>query len=87
MNRLQEQGTAVYLVSGGFRRVIQRAAEQLDIPDENIFANRLQFDDEGTVWFFIFSFCFFLSSVLICDLTLLMAKYWKILFRHLLIPA
>lgn len=47
VNRLQEQGTAVYLVSGGFRRVIQRAAEQLDIPDENIFANRLQFDDEG----------------------------------------
>lgn len=42
MKRLQERGTAVYLVSGGFRRVIQGAAEQLNIPDENVFANRLQ---------------------------------------------
>lgn len=47
VKRLQERGTAVYLVSGGFRRVIQGAAEQLNIPDENVFANRLQFDDEG----------------------------------------
>ena len=26
----------------------KRAAEQLEIPAENIFANRLLFDDEGT---------------------------------------
>lgn len=44
---LHEQGVAVYLVSGGFQRIIQRAAEQLNIPSENIFANRLLFDDEG----------------------------------------
>ena len=48
MKTLHERGTPVYLVSGGFKRIIQRAAEQLDIPSENIFANRLLFDDEGT---------------------------------------
>lgn len=44
---LHKQGTDVYLISGGFKRIIQHAAEQLDIPAENIFANRLLFDDEG----------------------------------------
>lgn len=48
VKRLHEQGTAVYLISGGFKRIIERAAEQLNIPNENIFANRLLFDDEGT---------------------------------------
>ncbi|XP_078362175.1 phosphoserine phosphatase-like [Oculina patagonica] len=47
VKKLHERGTAVYLVSGGFKSIIQRAAEQLDIPNENIFANRLLFDDEG----------------------------------------
>lgn len=47
VKKLQERGTPVYLVSGGFKRIIQRAAEQLNIPNENIFANRLLFDDEG----------------------------------------
>ena len=45
---LHKQGTDVYLVSGGFKRIIQHPAEQLQIPAENIFANRLLFDDEGT---------------------------------------
>lgn len=45
---LHEQGTHVYLISGGFKRIIQHAAERLEIPAENIFANRLLFDDEGT---------------------------------------
>ena len=45
---LHKQGTDVYLISGGFKRIIQHAAEQLQIPAENIFANRLLFDDEGT---------------------------------------
>jgi len=48
VKRLHEKGTAVYLISGGFKRIIERAAEQLNIPNENIFANRLLFDDEGT---------------------------------------
>ena len=48
MKKLHEKGTAVYLISGGFKRIIERAAELLNIPNENIFANRLLFDDEGT---------------------------------------
>ena len=45
---LHKQGTDVYLISGGFKRIIQHAAEQLEIPAETIFANRLLFHDEGT---------------------------------------
>ncbi|CAH3013746.1 unnamed protein product [Porites evermanni] len=44
---LHDRGTAVYLVSGGFKRIIQRAAKELDICNENIFANTLLFDNEG----------------------------------------
>ena len=44
---LHKQGTDVYLISG-VKRIIQHAAKQLQIPAENIFANRLLFDDEGT---------------------------------------
>ena len=47
MKTLHDQGTQVYLVSGGFRRIIQRAAKELNIPSANIFANRLLFDEEG----------------------------------------
>ncbi|XP_068677952.1 phosphoserine phosphatase-like [Montipora foliosa] len=47
VHALHERGTPVYLISGGFKRIIQPAAEQLDIPSDNIFANRLLFDDEG----------------------------------------
>jgi len=47
VKKLHEKGTAVYLISGGFKRIIERAAEELNIPNENVFANRLLFDDEG----------------------------------------
>ena len=51
---LHDRGTAVYLVSGGFKSIIEGAAEQLNIPNENIFANRLLFDDEGNLKFHLF---------------------------------
>ena len=47
MKTLHDRGTAVYLVSGGFKRIIQGAAKELDICNENIFANTLLFDNEG----------------------------------------
>lgn len=47
MKTLHDRGTAVYLVSGGFKRIIQRVARELDICNENIFANTLLFDNEG----------------------------------------
>ena len=42
---LQSRETAVYLISGGFRRLIEPAAQHLNIPVENIFANRLLFEN------------------------------------------
>ena len=44
---LQSRNTAVYLISGGFRRLIEPAAQHLNIPLENIFANRLLFENGG----------------------------------------
>ncbi len=45
---LQACGTAVYLVSGGFYSVIKPIAQDLGIPAENIFANRIKFFYDGT---------------------------------------
>eukprot|EP00903_Cladosiphon_okamuranus_P013185 g12297.t1 len=44
---LHNRGVVVYLVSGGFRQMIEPVADQLSIPRRNIFANRLVFDDDG----------------------------------------
>lgn len=44
---LQERGVAIYLVSGGFRSLIEPVAEKLDIPLTNIYANRLKFYFNG----------------------------------------
>ncbi|XP_002972198.2 phosphoserine phosphatase, chloroplastic [Selaginella moellendorffii] len=47
VEKVHSRGTQVYLVSGGFRQMIEPAAVLLGIPKENIFANRLVFDDAG----------------------------------------
>lgn len=47
MTKLKEKGTDVYLVSGGFRQMIEPVASKLGIPFENIFANNLLFGDSG----------------------------------------
>eukprot|EP00270_Netrium_digitus_P006030 TRINITY_DN1816_c0_g1_i2.p1 TRINITY_DN1816_c0_g1~~TRINITY_DN1816_c0_g1_i2.p1 ORF type:complete len:296 (+),score=62.15 TRINITY_DN1816_c0_g1_i2:33-890(+) len=39
---------AVYLVSGGFRQMINPVAEILNVPPENVFANKLLFARDGT---------------------------------------
>ncbi|XP_045516569.1 phosphoserine phosphatase isoform X1 [Pieris brassicae] len=44
---LQERGVAVYLVSGGFRSLIDPVADLLSIPRSNIYANRLKFYFNG----------------------------------------
>ncbi|XP_011859502.1 PREDICTED: phosphoserine phosphatase isoform X2 [Vollenhovia emeryi] len=43
VSALQARGKQVFLVSGGFRCLITPIAEQLNIPPENIYANRLKF--------------------------------------------
>uniref|UniRef100_A0A7N0ZRF2 phosphoserine phosphatase n=1 Tax=Kalanchoe fedtschenkoi TaxID=63787 RepID=A0A7N0ZRF2_KALFE len=44
---LKENGNDVYLISGGFRQMINPVASILGIPRENIFANNLLFGDYG----------------------------------------
>ncbi|KAG1665202.1 hypothetical protein FOA52_002603 [Chlamydomonas sp. UWO 241] len=45
---LKVRGITVYLLSGGFREILLPIAAYLDIPPENVFANRMlwQWDDE-----------------------------------------
>jgi len=44
---LHKLGKKVYLVSGGFHRMILPAANILNIPEDNIYANKLIFDADG----------------------------------------
>ena len=44
VRKLQELNKHVYLVSGGFRIMIEPVAERLGIPSSNIFANTITFD-------------------------------------------
>lgn len=44
---LHSRDVAVYLVSGGFRLIINPIAEQLNIERKNVFANSIKFDSNG----------------------------------------
>jgi phosphoserine phosphatase len=44
---LQERSIHVYLVSGGFRQMIEPVAARLDIPVDRIYANRILFDESN----------------------------------------
>lgn len=44
---LLARGTAVYLVSGGFRRMINPLAVALGLSVDNVYANRILHDEEG----------------------------------------
>lgn len=44
---LFQRGVEVYLVSGGFRVVIEPIADYLAIPRDHIYANRLFFSEDG----------------------------------------
>lgn len=46
--RLQGRGTAVYLVSGGFRQMIAPVAELLGVPAGNVYANEILFAADGS---------------------------------------
>ena len=47
MSLLRTRGTAIYLVSGGFQQLIKPVAQEIGISMENVYANRLLFDEEG----------------------------------------
>eukprot|EP01138_Halocafeteria_seosinensis_P016496 gb/GECG01016827.1/.p1 GENE.gb/GECG01016827.1/~~gb/GECG01016827.1/.p1 ORF type:complete len:202 (+),score=32.22 gb/GECG01016827.1/:1-606(+) len=42
---LQKRGTKIYLVSGGFREMILPYARRLNIPEENVYANVIIFNE------------------------------------------
>ena len=44
---LQNRSIPIYLITGGFLSYVQKVAEALNIPKENIFANRLTFFHNG----------------------------------------
>jgi phosphoserine phosphatase len=44
---LHYRNVDVYLVSGGFDTLIQPVAKELNIPQKNIYANRLKFFYDG----------------------------------------
>ncbi|KAI0215133.1 Phosphoserine phosphatase [Lamellibrachia satsuma] len=44
---LRKKGVAVYLITGGFQSIVESVAKLLDIPTENIFANKLKFFYNG----------------------------------------
>lgn len=47
VGRLHALKKQVFLVSGGFKVMIEPIAEDLGIPKENVFANTIFFDDRG----------------------------------------
>lgn len=48
INKLHSKGVAVYLVSGGFRQMINPIARVLSIPNHRIYANNLLFNSDGS---------------------------------------
>lgn len=48
VRKLHENSISVYLVSGGFRELIGPVAAELNIPVQNVYANRLKFYFNGT---------------------------------------
>ncbi|KAB1263368.1 Phosphoserine phosphatase, partial [Camelus dromedarius] len=47
VSRLQERNVQVFLISGGFRSIVEHVAAKLNIPSTNVFANRLKFYFNG----------------------------------------
>lgn len=47
VNALKDAGKQVYLVSGGFRQMINPVADLLGVPHDHIYANNILFDSEG----------------------------------------
>lgn len=61
VTRLREANKTVYLITGGFDCLIEPVANELGIPLDHMFANKLHFHFNGTYyWEFLdFRFAFF----------------------------
>ena len=47
VQQLRSRGTAVYLISGGFKQLLEPVVEHLGILNTHVYANRLLFRDNG----------------------------------------
>lgn len=47
MDRLHQRNIKVFLISGGFRCIVEHVASQLNIPLHHVYANRLKFYFNG----------------------------------------
>jgi len=47
VDRLHKRNVKVFLISGGFRCIVEHVAAQLDIPLDHVYANRLKFYFNG----------------------------------------
>ena len=47
VSKLQSLGKAVFLISGGFRQIINPVAKMLELPSDHVFANTLLFQGNG----------------------------------------
>lgn len=56
VSRLQERNVQVFLISGGFRSIVEHVASKLNIPSTNVFANRLKFYFNGKTLMVSFPF-------------------------------
>lgn len=83
---LHQRSVPVYLISGGLRGVITPVALELNIPLQNIYANRLKFFFNGKwlrvyfeeIFFFFFNFV----SCNVCKVCFLIIAPELILFCH-----
>lgn len=47
VEKLHQRNVKVFLISGGFRCIVEHVASQLDIPLQHVYANRLKFYFNG----------------------------------------
>lgn len=50
MDSLHQRNVKVFLISGGFRCIVEHVAAQLNIPQHHVYANRLKFYFNGETW-------------------------------------
>ncbi len=50
VEHLHQRNIKVFLISGGFRCIVEHVATQLNIPLHHVYANRLKFYFNGESW-------------------------------------
>jgi len=58
---LHKREKEVYLISGGFKSIIEPIARSLDIPTSNVYANKLKFFYDGELLIIFWQFNYFSS--------------------------